>query len=217
MNPTRKLLMSAIFAVSIPLTSLTANAGGVPVIDLSNLGQAILEVENQVVEIGKLQSQINAMTGNSMLGQLLNDTAIRDRLNSYLPSGYSDIYQVIKSGDSSAMQAIYQQVMASEQANRAGGNGKERLATTMLANKANMGMMMNNLNQRQANIQYFLGEINRTTDQASKQDLLNRMTAEQSMISVDMNKMQIMIKVNEQNEKLAREQIMSENTNKYFQ
>ena len=200
----------AVGILSLSMLSGTAQASGVPVIDAASIAQAITQVQNQVNQIQKARDQLRAVTGNSALGQLLNDPNTRKLLNQHLPQGYSDVYQAMQRGDLGALQQVYNGVVASEHQNRTTGTGKERLASTMLLNKAQTSAMMGSLNQRGNNIQALLNQINLTTDASSKADLANRLTAEQNMISLDMNKMQVAMKISEQNEALARRQVMSE-------
>jgi type IV secretion system protein VirB5 len=202
--------------LSLSMIAGTAQAAGVPVIDAGSIAQAITQVQNQVNQIQKARDQLRSLTGNSMLGQILNDPNTRKLLNQHLPKGYSDVYQAMERGDLGALQTVYEGVVADEKRKRTQGTGKERLASTMLLNKAQTTAMMGSLNQRSNNIQSLLNQINLTTDASSKADLANRLTAEQNMISLDMNKMQVAMKISEQNEALARRQVMSQSRGKMF-
>ena len=202
--------------LSLSMIAGTAQAAGVPVIDAGSIAQAITQVQNQVNQIQTARDQLRSLTGNSMLGQILNDPNTRKLLNQHLPKGYSDVYQAMERGDLGALQTVYEGVVADEKRKRTQGTGKERLASTMLLNKAQTTAMMGSLNQRSNNIQSLINQINLTTDASSKADLANRLTAEQNMISLDMNKMQVAMKISEQNEALARRQVMSQSRGKMF-
>lgn len=199
------------------LVSVNANAGGVPVIDMSNLAQAVAQVENSIQQVNQLQRTYNSVRGATNIGTLLNDSNVRSALNQYLPKRYSDVYQAMQKGDLGALTQVYNGVLANEQANRnnTAVSGKQRLASTMILNQANMQAMMTGLNQREANIQTLLNAISATPDPKQKQDLANRLAGEQASINVDMNRMQVLMKMNEQNEKLAEKQAQAE-SRKYF-
>lgn len=201
--------------LSLSMLSGTAGAAGVPVVDVASIAQAITQVQNQVNQIQKARDQLRSMTGNSMLGQILNDPNTRKLLNQHLPAGYSDVYQAMERGDLGALQRVYEGVERDEKRKRTQGSGKERLASTMLLNKAQTTSMMDSLNQRSGNIQSLVSQINLTTDASSKADLANRLTAEQNMIAIDMNKMQVAMKISEQNEALARRQVERESVQRF--
>ena len=62
---------------------------GIPVIDIANLIQTLLqvindftEIENQIVQIEQLRDQVNSITGSRNLGAVLNNPALQN----YVPS-----------------------------------------------------------------------------------------------------------------------------------
>lgn len=199
-------------SATLAFASVNATAGGVPVIDVSNLAQAVAQVQNSVQQIQSLERTYNSVRGATNIGSLLNDANIRKTLNRYLPNGYTDIYQAMQKGDLGALTQVYNGVLQNEKNNQNNSavTGKQRLASTMILNQANMQEMMNGLNQREANIQNLLSAIQATPDPKQKQDLANRLAGEQASINVTMNKMQVMLKINEQNEKLALRQSQAE-------
>lgn len=199
-------------SATLAFASVNASAGGVPVIDVSNLAQAVAQVQNSVQQIQSLERTYNSVRGATNIGSLLNDANIRKTLNRYLPNGYTDIYQAMQKGDLGALTQVYNGVLQNEKNNQNNSavTGKQRLASTMILNQANMQEMMNGLNQREANIQTLLSAIQQTPDPKQKQDLANRLAGEQASINVTMNKMQVMLKINEQNEKLALRQSQAE-------
>ncbi|OBX64349.1 hypothetical protein A9299_10105 [Moraxella osloensis] len=199
-------------SATLAFASVNATAGGVPVIDVSNLAQAVAQVQNSVQQIQSLERTYNSVRGATNIGSLLNDANIRKTLNKYLPNGYTDIYQAMQKGDLGALTQVYNGVLQNEKNNQNNSavTGKQRLASTMILNQANMQAMMNGLNQREANIQTLMNAIQQTPDPKQKQDLANRLAGEQASINVTMNKMQVMLKINEQNEKLALRQSQAE-------
>ena len=72
--------------------------------------------------------------------------------------------------------------------------------------EAQMDAMMNAMNTRGQRVQDLVNRINTTQNTAQKQDLMNTIGAEQAMINLEMNRMQIMMKQAENQEKLAARQ-----------
>lgn len=200
--------------LSLALFGSSAFAAGVPVIDPAAIAQAVTQVQNQVQQMQNQVKQFESMNGSGVLGQLLNDPTTRRLLNQHLPNGYTDVMDAVRNNDLGALQSVYQGVMANEQSTRQSMTGKERLASTMMVSKAQTQAMMQSLNVRSNNIQALANRINSAVDSKTKADLANRLSAEQSMIGVEMNKMQVAMKINEQNEALARRQEMKETRSK---
>ena len=96
------------------LASVNANAGGVPVIDVSNLAQAVAQVENSIQQINSLEKTYNSVRGATNIGSLLNDPNVRSALNQYLPNSYTDVYQAMQRGDLGALTQVYNGVLAGE-------------------------------------------------------------------------------------------------------
>lgn len=200
--------------LSLTLFGSSAFAAGVPVIDPAAIAQAVTQVKNQVTSMQNQVKQFQSMNGSGVLGDLLNDPTTRKLLNQHLPNGYTDVMDAMRKNDLGALQSVYQGVVANEKSNRQNVTGKERLASTMLLGKAQTQTMMQSLNIRSNNIQTLANQINSAVDAKTKADLANRLSAEQNMVSVEMNKMQVAMKINEQNEALAQRQVMSETRSK---
>lgn len=186
----KKLLVGGILMSSIGV----ANAG-IPVIDAGSLAQAVIQVQQQVTEIQEAKNRLKSMTGNAGLGGLVNDPTVRKALNQYLPKGYTDITQVMRNGDTGALNGILNDIKKQEASYK--GQGKERLAATVLLNQANMQGLLKSLDTRSSNVDRLISQINATTDVSSKADLANSLAAEQASINVEMNRMNILMKQSE--------------------
>lgn len=206
---TPKMLVKASL-LSLSIFASSAFAAGVPVIDLTAIGEAIVQTSQQVQQIKNQVKQFDSINGGTGLGDLLNNPDIRKLLNKHLPKNYNDVYEAMRRGDLGALQSVYDGVIADEKQSRIAKNGKERLAATMLLGKAQMLAMMDSLTVRSNNMVVLGTAINGATDNKAKVDLANRLMLEQAMITVDMNRMQVAMQINAQNEKLAQRQIMSE-------
>src|SRR6476619_4440515 len=91
--------------------SSTARAQGIPVIDIANLTQTIMqvmnditEIENQAQQITQLQSQVNSMNGMRNLGNVFNSPSLQNyvppdayvALNAVNSSGYAGLSPTAK-------------------------------------------------------------------------------------------------------------------------
>src|SRR5215213_823368 len=80
-----KSLIRISAALVIALCGPTVRAQGIPVIDIANLTQTIMqvmnditEIENQVQQITQLQSQVNSINGMRNLGNVFNSPALQN-------------------------------------------------------------------------------------------------------------------------------------------
>lgn len=203
-----KFSQSAKQAIScLVLSAVIGNVhAGLPVVDFGAIAQAITQVQNQVSQIQNMRQQLKAITDNGNFANLLNDPNLRNHLNKYLPKGYTDITQAIQNGDAGALQSIYEQVQRAEEQKRSSMTGAERVKMTNAMAEAQMIGMMKNLDVRSQSVQNLVNQINRTQNTAQKQDLMNALQAEQAMIQTDLGKMQVMMKLAEEQRRLANKQ-----------
>ena len=202
MQAVKQMMVMAVVSVAL-LSQLPAQAGGVPVIDPMAIAQAKLQVD-------QLREQVKAITDNGNFASLLKDPNLRKQFNKYLPQGYTDVMQAVQQGDASALQNIYKQVLAEEKRKQKTMTGAERVKMTQAAAEAQMIGMMRTLDVRSQSVSNLIDQINRTGNMAQKQDLMNTLQAEQAQISLDMNRMQVLIKMTERQEKMAERQAVEE-------
>ena len=88
--------------------------------------------------------------------------------------------------------------------------GAERVKMTQAAAEAQMIGMMRTLDVRSQSVSNLIDQINRTENMAQKKDLMNTLQAEQAQISLDMNRMQVLIKITERQERMAERQAVDE-------
>lgn len=202
----------AIFSIVLLTTMGVANVAhsAIPVIDPAAIAQAVTQVKNQISQIENMRQQLKAITDNGNYADLLNDPNLRRQLNKYLPSGYTDIVQAVQKGDAGALQSVYNQVQQAEAQKRSSMTGVERLKVAQATQEAQMIVMMKHLDTRSSSVQNLVNQINRTQNTAQKQDLLNALQAEQSMIQIDVGRMQIMLQLSEQQRRSAERQAVDE-------
>lgn len=203
----KKALASIVsFALLASATTLPAHSAGVPVIDPAAIAQAVSQVKNQIQQIKQLDSQIRAITDNGNYGDLLNNPAIRKELNKYLPAGYNDIFEAARKGDLGALEQVAIRASEREKQAQTSQNGVLRQKSVQLMQEAQMDAMMDAMNTRGQRVQSLVNQINGTQNTSQKQDLMNTIGAETAMINLEMNRMQLMMKQAENQEKLANRQ-----------
>lgn len=206
-NFSKKAITSIMsFALLTSAATLPAHSAGVPVIDPAAIAQAVSQVKNQIQQIKQLDSQIRAITDNGNYADLLNNPLVRKQLNQYLPAGYTDVFEAARRGDLGALEQVARQASEREKRAQTGQTGVARQKAVQLMTEAQMDAMMNAMNTRGQRVQDLVNRINTTQNTAQKQDLMNTIGAEQAMINLEMNRMQIMMKQAENQEKLAARQ-----------
>jgi type IV secretion system protein VirB5 len=180
----------------------TASATGIPVLDMSNLAQAMLMVQNLKQQVEQLKSQYDAVTGNRGYGMILNDPTLR----SYLPDQWLTIYDQVKSGTLQGISNAAQQIAAAEGLNGASTAAQQRYYDTLAANKAMTMQAYNATLSRLNNIQALMQQSNLTQDPAAKADLQNRWAAEYTMVQNEQTRLNLMSRLHETELRLAQEQ-----------
>lgn len=207
-----RVLCRAFFAATILCTALTAYAQGVPTISPAELAQQMEMVRNLVQQVQNQEAQFQAITGNSSLGMIMTNPALRN----YLPDEWQDIYTQARvgglSGISSSMQVIEQQ----EGLNGATTTGQQRYNDTMAANKAMNEQAYTAIMARFNNIQSLMQQSNLTQDPAEKADLQNRMAAEQALVTNDQTRLQLTANLQKQELELAEQQREREFKNSFL-
>ncbi|MGC5887267.1 P-type DNA transfer protein VirB5 [Ralstonia pseudosolanacearum] len=200
-------------ALASALCFSTASAAGIPVLDVSNLGQAILMVQNLKAQIDQLRSQYDALTGNRGLGMILNNSMLR----SYLPDQWQSVYDQVRGG---SLQGISN---AALQISRAEGllgdsqtTGQKRYFEVIAANKAMAIEAYNATLGRLNNIQALMQQSNLTQDPAAKADLQNRWAAEYTMVQNEQTRLNLMAQLQQTELRLAEEQRHREFKNSFL-
>ena len=188
--------------LSLPLPAL---AGGVPVIDVASIAEAIktlIQLEKQFSELqeqtGLSEEQLRSLTGARGLADLVNDPDSRY----YIPAEYLDILKLtagIAGGDYDALQDRIDVILdeaivldvddtglvdGSDEYNAYVSDQNQIAINTALAEEA-----YNEANRRTANLQTLLDQINSAEDPKEIADLQARISAEQLMLSNEQNKL----------------------------
>lgn len=212
-----KQAIASIMSLALLAPITMPSQAGVPVIDVSAIAQAIVQVNNQISQIKQLDQQIKAITDNGNYADLLNNPLVRKELNKYLPKGYNDIFEAARAGDLGALEQVAKAAAERERQAQTTQTGIERQKSVALLTQVQMTQMMQGMDVRSQRLQSLVNRINTTTNMAQKQDLMNTISAETAMINLEMNKMLVLMKQAEHQEKLANRQAGREYAKKAFQ
>ncbi|WP_428983581.1 type IV secretion system protein [Paraburkholderia phymatum] len=198
----RTIFRRIVAAASVFCAAATAHAQGVPTISPAELAQLMVMVQQLIQQVQNQEAQFQALTGNSGLGMINNNPALRN----YLPEEWQDVYIQAKrgglSGVSSSMRVIEQQ----EGMTGASTVGQQRYYDTLATNKAMNEQAYTAIMARFNNIQSLMQQSNLTQDPAQKADLQNRMAAEEAMVTNDQTRLQLTARLQEDELGLAQEQ-----------
>lgn len=187
--------------------SVTPAHAGIPVIDVANLAQAVMDVlnsveqianqvtqiENQAQQIRRAQQQIDSMTGSRNLGDVFNNPMLQN----YLPpealedyNAVADGYEALNGTAKSLRDAemIYNCMDKEDDARRRCQASFAR----PYQQKAAMERAMQTSNGRIAQIQQLMQRINTTQDPKEIAELQARITAENAMLMHEMGRAQYM-------------------------
>ena len=203
----RAITTSAV-ALVISTPAVNTYAQGIPVISVAELAQDVVmagQLEQQVQTMEQqyttMTTQLNALTGNRGLGQILDSPSLR----SYLPDQWQSIYDQTKGGQLSGISSAATQI-ESEEGMTASTPGQQRYNDTLAANKA-MSMQAYQANiSRLQNIKSLMQQSDATQDPAAKADLQNRLQSENAMIQNEQTRLNLMGQLQQAEEKLAVEQ-----------
>ncbi len=200
--PCRRLVRRALAAMTSVCAVTAAHAQGVPTISPAELAQQMVMVQQLIQQVQNQEAQFQALTGNSGIGMMMNNPALR----SYLPEEWQDIYSQAKSGSLTGISSTMRTIEQQEGMTGASTTGQQRYYDTLAANKAMNEQAYSAIMARFNNIQSLMQQSNMTQDPAQKADLQNRMAAEEAMVSNDQTRLQLTAQLQQTELKLAEEQ-----------
>lgn len=205
--------LAAIAAASAAMMTATvpAHASGVPVFDVANINQMIVDYQNQIQQIRQMGEQLKAMTDNGNYAGILSDPTLRSYMNKYLPKGYNDIFEAAAKGDLNALQKVADEIKREDAAKANNMTGKARIEASRLLTRSQMKVSMSQLDSDMQRISGLMNQINATVNPAQKQDLANTIMAQSSMMQARVAQMQLMFQQAEVEDRAARAQYAAEN------
>ena len=210
-----RLIAFSVVALSIAMPAANTYAQGIPVISVAELAQDVVmagQLEQQVQTMEQqyttMTTQLNALTGNRGLGQILDNPS----MHSYLPDQWQSIYGQVKGGQLSGISSAASQI-ESDEGMTATTPGQQRYNDTLAANKAmSMQAYQANLSRLQ-NIKSLMQQSDATQDPAAKADLQNRLQSENAMIQNEQTRLNLMGQLQQAEEKLAAQQAQQDTHN----
>ncbi|QIE30255.1 P-type DNA transfer protein VirB5 [Caballeronia sp. SBC2] len=210
-----RLIAFSVVALSIVMPAANTYAQGIPVISVAELAQDVVmagQLEQQVQTMEQqyttMTTQLNALTGNRGLGQILDNPS----MHSYLPDQWQSIYGQVKGGQLSGISSAASQI-ESDEGMTATTPGQQRYNDTLAANKAmSMQAYQANLSRLQ-NIKSLMQQSDATQDPAAKADLQNRLQSENAMIQNEQTRLNLMGQLQQAEEKLAAQQAQQDTHN----
>ena len=200
-------------AVLIAFGAGNARAQGIPVIDVANLIQTILQVlndftkiSNQVRQITELQNQLNSINGIRNLGQVSNNPMLRNYvpaeaytyLNAVNTSGYSGLNATAKALRDAGM--VYNCMDLT-------GAARTDCQAALAQPYQHKGLLqdaMKSASGRLAQINSLMDQINSTSDQKAVQEIQARIGAENALLAHEVSQVQMLQGMADSEERIAR-------------
>jgi type IV secretion system protein VirB5 len=194
-------------------TTTPAHAQGIPVIDIANLVQTILQVlndvtdaANQIEQLTQLEEQIRSLNGVRGLGTILNDPALANYVpaevytsfNALNLSGYAGLNATARSLRDSGM--LYNCLDLS-------GPARTHCQATLAAPYQHKGLLqdaMKAASGRLRQINALMDRINSTGDQKAVQEIQARISAENALLAHEVSQVQMLQGMADSEERIAR-------------
>lgn len=203
----------AAVALSLAALSPASHAQGIPVIDVANLIQAVMQVlndvtkiANQVEQIEALQNQLASINGVRNLGNVYDSTALKN----YVPSNAFNLVNAVDTsgygGLTATSKTLRDAAMIYNCLDRAGAartDCQARLAQPY-QQKGLLQDAMTSASGRLAQIKSLMNQIDGTTDQKAVLEIQARIGAENAMLAHEMSQVQMLTGMADSEERIAR-------------
>ena len=208
----KKITAAACIAVAA-IGTTPARATGIPVVDVANLMQTVLqvlnditEIQNQVQQITQLQDQLNSINGMRNLGQVFNNPMLRN----YVPAEAYTVVNAVNSGGYSGLtgtaKALRDAGMVYNCMDLAGAE-RTRCQAALAAPYQTKGLLqdaMKSASGRLSQISSLMGQINATVDQKAVQEIQARIGAENALLAHEVSQIQMLQGMADSEERIAR-------------
>ncbi len=190
-----------------------ANAQGIPVMDIANLIQTLLqvlndvtEIENQVQQIAQLESQVRSINGVRNLGNIMNNPMLRNYvpaeaytyLNAVNTSGYSGLNGTARALRDAGM------VYNCMDLTGAARTGCQAALAQPYQQKGLLQDAMRAAAGRLTQINSLMDQINATSDQKAVQEIQARIGAENALLAHEVSQVQMLQGMADSEERIAR-------------
>ncbi|EFB0286291.1 MULTISPECIES: P-type DNA transfer protein VirB5 [Xanthomonas] len=196
--------VSLVLAAGIAMSS--AAFAQIPVTDGASIAQQVaaqvetiakwkMQYDQMTSQINQMKQQYESLTGSRNLGQILNNSALRD----YLPNDWQGVYDAVKSGGYSGLSGRALSIYEGNKAFDACAHFKvadqrtacEAQAVKGAQDKAFALDAYDKAKSRLTQIDQLMAKINDTPDPKAIAELQGRIAAEQAMIQNEQTKLQM--------------------------
>ena len=173
------------------LAAREARAQGIPVFDSSSFGQMVLTVKALGEHLVQLRATYEALSGTRGLGSALYNPALRH----YLPPDWARVYDGAMAGGYAGISGTLSAIRAAESPRGSVPEQQARILarsrTTAATDKAVGLTAYQSARERLDQIESLMGQINRTRDQKSIQEVQARIAVEQAALQHETTKLQL--------------------------
>ncbi len=195
------------------LATTPARAQGIPVIDIANLIQTLLqvlnditEISNQVQQIAQLQQQLQSLNGIRNLGNVLNNPLLRN----YVPAQAFTVLNAVNNngyaGLSGTARALRDVGMVYNCLDLQGA-ARTTCQATLAQPYQHKGLLQDAMTAASGRLQQINGlmdRINLTTDQKAVQEIQARISAENALLAHEVSPVQMLQGMADSEERIAR-------------
>jgi type IV secretion system protein VirB5 len=182
-----------------------ARAQGIPVFDSSSFGQMVLSVKALGDHLVQLRATYEALSGARGLGSALYNPALRQ----YLPPDWARVYDGAMAGGYAGISGTLSAVRASEIPQGSVSEQQARIVarsrTTAATDKAVGLTAYQSARERLNQIESLMGQINRTRDQKSIQEVQARIAVEQAALQHETTKLQLVAMLQQAEQRLIEQ------------
>jgi len=211
----RTVIAVSVAVILIVSPTSKANSSGIPVVDMANLVQSMLQALAWIQQFQQMQQQIlqadqqiHAIMGSRNMGSLMNNLT----LAGVVPSDVNAVYHAIRSGGVQGMTAAAQIIRHNRMIYNCEGKTGDalRICQNMLNQTPQSQAYYANTYQmllgRMQQIRALTTRINQTEDEKGILELNGRIAAEQAQVSNDTNRILTMKSMIEAEEKAAQQE-----------
>jgi type IV secretion system protein VirB5 len=183
-----------------------AQAQGLPVFDSSSFGQMVLSVKALGDQLTQLRATYEALSGVRGLGSALYNPALRQ----YLPPDWARVYDGAMAGGYAGISGTLSAIQAAETPRGSVAEQQARILarsrTTAATDKAVGLTAYQSARERLNQIESLMGQINRTRDQKSIQEVQARIAVEQAALQHETTKLQLVAMLQQSEQRLIEQQ-----------
>ena len=211
----RTVIAMAVVGLLVVSPASKAHSTGIPVVDMANLVQSMLQALAWIQQFQKMQQQIlqadqqiHAIMGSRNMGSLMNNLT----LAGVVPSDVNAVYQAIRFGGVQGLTAAAQIIRHNRMIYNCEGKTGDalRICQNMLNQTPQSQAYYANTYQmllgRMQQIRALTTRINQTEDEKGILELNGRIAAEQAQVSNDTNRILTMKSMIEAEEKAAQQE-----------